>query len=289
MVGMTTADTPLGITGATGRLGGRVARRLAALGLGQRLLVRDPSRAPALAGAPAVRAPFADTQAVIAALTGVRTVLMVSASESAERVAEHTAFVDAAAQAGVEHLVYISFYGAAADCTFTLGRDHHATEEHIRASGMTFTFLRDNLYADFLSALVGADGVIRGPAAQGRVAAVAQDDIADAATAVLMDPAAHAGVTYSLTGPEALNLDEVAGLLTATQGRPVRYHPETVAEAYASRAAYGPPDWQVDAWVSTYTAIAAGEMAGVTDDVVRLSGHPAMSPAELLRGAGSTY
>lgn len=117
MVGMTTADTPLGITGATGRLGGRVARRLAALGLGQRLLVRDPSRAPALAGAPAVRAPFADTQAVIAALTGVRTVLMVSASESAERVAEHTAFVDAAAQAGVEHLVYISFYGAAADCT----------------------------------------------------------------------------------------------------------------------------------------------------------------------------
>src|SRR5947209_6959938 len=83
------------------------------------------------------------------ALEGVPTVLMVSASETPDRLARHTAFIDAAVTAGVEHLVYISFYGAAPDCTFTLGRDHYATEEHIRASGLRFTFLRDNLYADF--------------------------------------------------------------------------------------------------------------------------------------------
>ena len=100
---------------------------------------------------------------------------MVSASESADRVAQHVAFIDAAARAGVGHVVYISFFGAAPDATFTLARDHYATEEHLRASGMDFTFLRDNLYADFLPALVGDDGVIRGPAGRGRVAAVAQD------------------------------------------------------------------------------------------------------------------
>jgi uncharacterized protein YbjT (DUF2867 family) len=223
------------------------------------------------------------------ALTGVPTVLMVSASETPERVAQHRAFVDAAADAGVEHLVYVSFYGAAADCTFTLGRDHHATEQHVRASGLRWTFLRDDLYADFMPMLVGDDGVLRGPAGQGRVAAVAQDDIADAAVTVLLDPDAHVGATYSLTGPQSLSLDEVAELLTASRGRPVRYHPETVEEAYASRAAYDAPQWQLDAWVSTYTAIAAGEVATVTDDVPRLTGRPATALADLLRRGDVAY
>lgn len=289
MGGVQVNDAGVGMTGATGRLGGRVARRLAEAGVSQRLLVRDPSRAPDLPGATVVRAAYDDPDAAVRALAGVRTLLMVSASETPDRVVQHAAFVDAVVEAGVEHLVYVSFFGAAPKSTFTLARDHYATEEHIRGSGLACTFLRDNLYADFLPALVGADGVIRGPAGQGRVAAVAQDDIADAAVAVLLAPAAHGGSTYSLTGPQALTLDEVAHVMTAAQGRPVRYQPETVAEAYASRASYGAPDWQVQAWVSTYTAIAAGELATVTGDVPLLTGHPGVSLAELLRRHGSAY
>jgi NAD(P)H dehydrogenase (quinone) len=106
---------------------------------------------------------------------------------------------------------------------------------------------------------------------------------------VLRDPAAHAGATFDLTGPEALPLTEVAEVLTAVTGRPVSYHPETLEEAYASRASYGAPDWQVDAWVSTYTAIAAGEMAAVSTAVAELTGHPARTLAEVLRtGGGGT-
>lgn len=289
MMGAMVDNTPLGITGSTGRLGGRIARALSAAGVAQRLLVRDPSRAPLLAGATAVPGSYADRDGVFTALQGLRTVLMVSASESPDRMAQHTAFIDSAAAAGVQQVVYISFYGAAPDCTFTLGRDHYATEDYLRATGMATTFLRDNLYADFFPAMVGEDGVIRGPAGHGRVAAVAQDDIADAAVAVLLDPDAHAGATYSLTGPAALTLDEVAAVISETTGSPVTYHPETVPEAYESRASYGAPDWQVDAWVSTYTAIAAGELAGVTHDVEILSGHPATSLADLLRRGGSAY
>jgi NAD(P)H dehydrogenase (quinone) len=211
---------------------------------------------------------------------------MVSGAEHPDRVGQHRTFIDAAADAGVEHLVYVSFLGASPDSTFTLARDHWATEEHVRARGLRATFLRDSLYADFFPLMTGEDGVIRGPAGDGRVAAVAQDDIADAAVAVLRDPGAHAGATYDLTGPEALNLTEVAETITEVTGRPVRYHPETLDEAYASRARYGAPDWQVEAWVSTYTAIAAGELATVSSAIPDLAGHPARSLADVLRSGG---
>ncbi|MVA76617.1 NAD(P)H-binding protein [Auraticoccus sp. F435] len=284
---MTSAVPAVAVTGATGRLGGRVARRLAANGVSQRLVVRDPSRAPELRGASVVRAAYDEPTAVRRALADVPTVLMVSASESPDRVHQHTEFVDAAVAAGVQHLVYVSFYGAAPDATFTLARDHFITERHIAATGLRHTFLRDNLYADFVPALLGDDDVIRGPAGDGRVAPVAQDDVADAATAVLLDPLPSDGATYSLTGPESLTLAEVAAVLTSVLGRPVRYHDETVAEAVASRARYQAPPWQVEAWVSTYTAIAAGELAGVTEDVPRLTGHPATPLAEVVRRAAA--
>ncbi|MFI6479003.1 SDR family oxidoreductase [Nonomuraea sp. NPDC050663] len=272
----------IAITGATGRLGGRVAARLAAAGVPQTMLVRDPARAPALPGATVVRAAFGERERVREALSGHDVVLMVSASEAPDRLEQHLAFVDAAAAAGVGHLVYVSFYGASPSATFTLARDHWATEEHIRAGGLPFTFLRDNLYADFAPFMVGDDGVIRGPAGQGRVAMVAQDDIADAAVAVLRDPGAHAGRTHDLTGPRALTFGEVAETMTRVLGRKVAYHPESVEEAYASRERYGAPRWQVDAWVSTYTAVAAGEMEGVSQAVPELTGHPARTLEEVL-------
>ncbi|MEU4087733.1 SDR family oxidoreductase [Streptomyces aureus] len=282
----TGTDATYAITGASGRLGGRVARRLAASGTGQTLLARTPSRTPRLPGATVVPGSYDDHEALVGALRATDRVLMVSASESPDRLRDHRTFVDAAARAGVAHLVYISFYGAAPDATFTLARDHWHTEQHIRAAGIPFTFLRDNLYADFMPALVGADGAIRGPAGDGRAALIAQDDIADAAVAVLRDPGPHAGRAYELTGPEALTLTDVARILTETGGRPVSYVPETTEEAYASRAVYGAPDWQLDAWVSTYTAIADGSLAGVTTAVADLTGHPATSLLQVLRAAG---
>jgi uncharacterized protein YbjT (DUF2867 family) len=283
---MSTSVAPIAVTGATGQLGGRVARRLAAAGVPQRLLVRDPERAPRLPGADVVQASFSDGAAVRKALAGLETVLMVSASETADRVDQHRTFIDAAVAAGVGHLVYISFYGAAPDATFTLARDHWATEQHIAASGVPCTFLRDNLYADFLPQMVGADGVIRGPAGDGRAAVVAQDDIADAVVAVLRDPGAHAGRGYELTGPEALTLAEVAAVITTVTGRPVSYVQETMEEAYASRASYGAPDWQLDAWVSTYSAIADGSLAAVTTAISELTGHPATPLEQVLRNRG---
>lgn len=272
----------LALTGVTGRLGGRVAARLAAAGAAPRLLVRDPARAPDLPGCEVAVASYADAGATRRALAGVDTVLMVSAAESVDRVEQHRRFVDAAAGAGVRHLVYTSFVGAGPDATFTLARDHFATEQHIRASGMGFTFLRDNFYLDFLPLLADGGGVIRGPAGNGAFSGVAREDVARSAVAVLRDPAIHRGMTYNLTGPEELTLSQAAAVMTAGTGRTISYEPETLQEAYASRASYGAPDWQLDAWVSTYTAMAAGHMAGVSPDVHGLTGQDPISLAEFL-------
>ena len=276
----------IGVTGATGAVGGRVAGRLAAvLPPGTlRLVVRDASRAPDL-GAEVRTCDYADEERATAALAGVDVLFMVSASEARDRREQHRTFIRAAARAGVGHVVYTSFAAAAADATFTLGRDHHDAETAIRESGMAFTFLRDNFYADLLPYFASRDGVIRGPAGTGRVAAVARADVAEAAVAVLRAPDAHAGSTYTLTGPEALTLAEVATRAGAALGRDLGYEEESVEEAYASRAAaYDAEQWQLDAWVSTYTAIADGSCATVTDDVRRLTGHPARTLEEALTG-----
>lgn len=91
------------------------------------------------------------------------------------------------------------------------------------------------------------------------------------------------GATYELSGPEAITLAELAARATAVLGRTLRFEDETVEEAYASRrAAYDAEDWQLDAWVSTYTAIRDGQVAGVTDDVRRLTGHRPRSVEDVL-------
>ncbi|MCX4674355.1 SDR family oxidoreductase [Streptomyces sp. NBC_01433] len=281
----------IAVTGASGAVGGRVARRLARTGVPVRLLGRDPSRLPDLPGAVhAPAAPYGDPEAMRLALDGAHTLFLVSAHESPDRVGQHTTAVDAAVAVGVERIVYVSFLGAAPDATFTFARDHWHTEAHIRTSGLRHTFLRDSWYLAGLPAMTGADGILRGPGGDGRVAAVAHEDIADAATAVLLDEGTvHDGRVYDLTGPEAFTLAEAAEVLGRFAGRAVRYVPETREEAYASRAGYGAEDWEVAGWVTSYEAIATGEMAAVSDAVPALTGHPAKSLATYLEEHPESY
>jgi len=279
----------LAVTGSTGHLGVRVVDLLG--DAVDRLVVRDASRAPQPPWAPQVTvAAYADGEAARAALAGVDVLFMVSGAESPTRRQEHRTFVEAAGAAGVGHVVYTSFAGASPDALFTLGRDHADTEAAIRTSGMRCTFLRDSFYADALTLFAGDDGVIHGPAGQGRVALVTRDDVAHAAAAVLRDPASHIGATYTLTGPEAVTLTEATARLSAVlegsavlgssvTGRTFRFVDQTLEQAYTSRRQWSQEQWQLDAWVSTYTAIRDGEVAAVTADVERLTGHAA-SPLE---------
>ena len=156
----------LALTGVTGALGGLVLAQLA--DLDPIVVVRDAARAPE--GFEARVAAYADADRCRAAFAGVDTLLLVSASESRTRRLDHATVIAAAADAGVGHVVYTSFQGAAPDATFTLGRDHHDAEQALRASGMRWTFLRDGLYQESLVRFADADGLVRGPARDGRIA-----------------------------------------------------------------------------------------------------------------------
>jgi len=274
----------LAVTGSTGELGGRVARGLAATGVPQLLVVRDPSRAPELEGAEVrVASSYGDRDGMAAALDGAETLYFVSGEEARDRLDQHRAVVDAAAAAGVERIVYTSFVGAGPDSVFTLARHHHATEEAVRERGLRFTFLRSGMYLDFMPFFAGPQGVIRGPAGEGRFAPVARDDLADAAVAVLRSAGEHDGRTYELTGPELLTLAEVAARLGTFTGREIAFVDESEEEAWASRRATGAPDWEIEGWVTSYQAIAAGELDVLTDHAERLAGHPPQRLEDLLR------
>jgi uncharacterized protein YbjT (DUF2867 family) len=281
----------IAVTGCTGALGGRVAQRLGGAGGGPlRLVARDPGRLPDVPGAEVALTPgYHDRDEMAAAFAGATTVFLVSARESPNRLEEHLNAVNAAAEAGAQRIVYTSFLGAAPDCTFTLGRQHYATEQHIKASGLAWTFLRDSMYLDYVPYLAGADGVIAGPAGDGRCAWVARDDIADVAVKVLSEPGRHDGQSYDLTGPEARTFTDAAAALSKASGREVRYVDETEAEAYASRAHYGAPAFEVEGWVTSYQAVANGELDVVTETVPLLAGRPAQSLEAFLAANPQTW
>ncbi len=310
----------LAVTGATGELGGRVASRLARLGIAQRLIVRNPQRAPRLPGTEVVQASsYGDAVAMRRALTGVKTLFLVSAHDrmgathnrtigkeagpTYDRPMLQATAVAAAAAAGVQHIVYLSFLNAAAEATFILARDHFHTEEYIRTMEVPFTFLRMSLYADRVPIHISEDGVIRGPAGEGRASWVTRDDLADVAVVVLTGRG-HEGRTYDVTGPEALTMAETAERLSFVTGRKITYQAQTPEEARTTRTTSGMDkfeaesrrltgrgidDYAVDVWVTHFLQIATGEVATVSTTVPSLTGHQAQSFADFLEKHPESY
>lgn len=282
-------STPLiALTGVTGYIGSGVARVLGNEGHRLRLVARDPALIPDdLHGEP-VAAAYGDQEAMTAALAGASTLFLVSGREHPERLEHHRRAVAAAAAAGIERIVYLSFLNAAPDATFTLARQHFHTEQFIRETGAAHVFLRDSLYCDFLPFFVGRDGVLRAPAGGGRVSLVVRDDIIEAAASVLSDPAQDS-TTFDITGPEAVTLAEASARLSRFVGHEIVYEAETEEDAYVSRSVYAAPDWEVEGWVTSYLAIANGELSTVSDAVETLTGHSPRSIEDYLQSHPDSY
>lgn len=268
------------VTGATGHVGGRIAQILAEKGAKQRLVVRDQARAPKLAGVQTVTADYADPVALDRAFRGAEVAFIVSGNaKEGERARLHMNAIDAAVRAGARHLVYLSFHGASPLSKFPMGRDHFLTEQHLAATGVSHTALRDDLYLDALVEMFDAGGIVRGPAGAGRAAWVSREDVAQLAAAILLDPSLGGG-SLDVTGPEAIGFAEAAERLSKLTGRELGYRDETLAEARAWRAETGAPDWEVDTWIGSYVAMAAGELERTSPTIERVLGRRPMTLEE---------
>lgn len=267
------------VTGVTGALGGRVATRLADHKVPQLLIGRRPELLPELPGAQR-RGPasYADAGDMRKALSGASTLVLVSGHRTGRRLEEHATVVQAAIAEGVDRILYVSLVGAGPTATYLNARDQWMTERYLAGTEIRHTVLRAGWYTSTPAALADEEFVVRGPASTGRAAFVTHEDIADVITAVVLDGddrSEHDGATLDITGPDALTLDEAITRIAAATGRPYRFEPETLDEAFARRWRQGITGEQIETWISWYQAIERGEISTVTDVVPRLTGSPA--------------
>ncbi|MFF4348789.1 NAD(P)H-binding protein [Streptomyces sp. NPDC001530] len=267
------------VTGATGALGTLVAERMA--GRDDTVLgTRDPRRTNA--SLPTRRVDFEDPDTLTKGFEGVDVLLMISAGygEDDTVIARHAAAIEAAEKAGVRHVVYTSLTADGDHLPYAL--PHRWTERRLRESAMNWTILRNGLYAELLAWITqpSPSGRITAPLGEGRLAAVAREDLADAAVRVAVEASAHAGRVYELVGEQALGAAELA----QAYGPHVTYAPETLAQTRTRLAASDAEPFQVPMLIGTYSAIAAGFLDRTGGDLRLLLGRAPRS-AQAAAGA----
>ena len=263
------------VTGATGNNGSEIVKRLAAQNILVRAMVRDHSRAGAIAlpNVEVVEGDFDRPDTLLSVLSGVdRAFLLTNSSEHAE--AQQLAFVRAAKQSGVAHIVKLSQFAAAADSPVRFLRYHAAVEAAIQSSGMAYTFLRPNLFMQGLlsfKSTIAAQNTFYAAIGEAKVSMIDIRDIADAATAALTGTG-HEGKIYDLTGPQALSHSEAAHYLSDALGHKITFvdiPPETMLETLL-RIHF--PTWQAEGLLEDYAHYRRGEASVVASGVQDTTG-----------------
>ena len=288
------AEKAILVTGVSGKLGRRIVERL--LNAGRPRIIagtRTPEKIACLRarGVQVRPVDFERPLTLAAAFHGVDRLVMVSTDAIAEpgrRLAQHRACIHAAAQAGVEHVVYTSFARSQADAPISQCQDHHATEQALRASGMPYTALRNSLYAESLLRKVTemmTTGELIGARGRGGIAYVAREDCARVAAEVVAREAPPIG-EIEITGPEVISGDRVAQLVSEITGWTIRYVPLGPEALADDLMAGGMPRARALSTVSFETAVGDGYLAFQTDAVTRLTGRPPISLREFLLSCG---
>lgn len=237
------------ISGASGGLAGETISALLDRGVPFTRLIlvtRTPEKVSSYAerGAEVRAGDFNKPQSLPAAFAGGRQLLLISTSGDGDRVEQHTNAIEAARKAGVRHIVYTSFVNATEDNPAAVAQDHRRTEQALKSSGVAYTILRNQLYAEGLVAR-GAEAIAAGQivtnSGTGKWAPVARADCA-AAAAVVLATAGHEGKTYEITGPDLLSERDFAKMLTQITGKPVRVVDVDDATYIANAVKHGVPE-----------------------------------------------
>ncbi|HEX3331763.1 MAG TPA: SDR family oxidoreductase [Gaiellales bacterium] len=269
------------VTGSTGHVGRLVAGELATRGMRQRLLVRDPLRAPDIAGAEIAMADYGDPQSIADALEPDDRVFMVSVHEGPDqRVPHHRAFIEAAASAGVAHIVYLSFVAAGPDAIFLHARSDGETERLLAESGVPWTAIRNSSYADDIPGWFDSDGLNTVPGGEGRMSFSYRPELARAIAVTLTEPG-HEGKTYDIVTPQSVSMRELAEIAWAVTGQNYRYAPTSDAWWEERWRARGKEPWAIEAGLTSYAALRAGEFDVTSDDYRTLTGEDPLSVSDI--------
>ena len=277
------------VTGATGKLGQAIVTRLMntlppdQIGVS----VRDTEKASALQkqGIRVRKGDFGNPESLRHAFEGAAQVLIISSnSAGASAVEQHRNAIEAAKASGAQRALYTSHMGANPTSLFPPMRDHAATEEILRTSGMAFTSLRNGFYSDSGFWLMGdalKTGKINAPE-DGPVSWTVHADLAEAAVIALTQEGRLNGVTPPLTASEALDLNAIAEVASSLTGRQIARVTVTDAEYRAAMIARGTPEMWAEMSMGLFAASRRGEFAAVDPALENLLGRPAMSMRDFI-------
>ena len=265
------------VTGASGTIGSSLVARLRELGAEFRTMSSRPGQG--------VQGDFSDVASLTRAFSGIDTLyLLLPLVPHKLQLAQNA--IAAARAAGVRHIVRSSGAGADPDSPIALAQLQGRIDALVADSGIAHTFLRPSSFmqnwVNFSAAQIKS-GTVHAPHGNGAQSVIDARDIADAAAAVLLDPARHAGRAYDLTGPQALTDAQMLAEISAAIGCEVRYVDVPEAAARQAMSDAGMPPVMVDWMMSLHTVVKQGCAAGVTDDVERLTGHAPRRFADFAR------
>ena len=280
------------VTGATGNVGFELVKKLAAGGHRVRAFVRSRSRAQSIAfpGVEFAKGDFTNPATYPSALAGVeRLFLLIPSSREVEP--QQRNFVDMARLNKVKHIVKLSQLGADAHSPARFRRYHGLIENHIRKSGVPYTFLRPNLFMQGLlnfRPTISSQCALYAPAGNAKVSVVDARDIASVAACTLTE-SGHEGKAYEITGPEPLTHTQMAHQLSYALRKPVRFVDVPLDIMRDMLLSFRMPAWRVDGLLEDYERYCQGDASVVTSAVRHITGNDPISFSQFARDYAPSF
>lgn len=269
------------VTGATGQLGKAIIENLLQTIQPSKIIAvsRSLDKASSLADRKILvrQGDYNDYDSLVAAFEGVDTLMFISGSEVGQRIAQHRTVIDAAKGANVGRVVYTSIADTEGDSVII--EEHMHTENYLKDSGLNYTILRCNLYADlYISEIKNAieQGSYRSATGDAGCAFITRNDIARSAASALSGDG-HENKVYMLTGPYSVTASDFARIASEISGKEITVEPVTFDGLMEKYREWGLPDEIIPLAVGVEKLISTGGFAEVSKDVELLTGTPATS------------